>query len=1010
MMKRHAAGYWAPFAIAALLTIGANEASAQFDVLWGGSNNGDWWQDSNWPGDPGGLEPLADFGEQALINNGTTAVVSRAANTSIDPDEGNPGGVKLGTGAGTSGGLRIASGGTLTVEAGEYDDGILITTTDGFVDAGQAGTGTLTVQGGGTLNSVGLRSGGDVASSITLGGTTGLTANISTGLAVLARTTRVVGPNVNFSAANGIQLSDDHTLVAQITSQSSHSPLSTPALAILGGTFRPEFSGVTPQAGNAWTILDAGLTFGEFDAIDLSAAPALGTAQAYRLKRVAGGHGTQVQLSVDQLLTLVIDRQTGATSITNEGSTAVAIDGYSVLSPFGALTGNWVSLADQGQLGWHQAASTTNDLNELKQTGSRLVSGSSPASLGTPYRAVFPEFGVDPDDVEFEFTLNGEVIQGLIKYTGTKVNNELAIIVDPNTGEVQFKNDSPFDVSIDAYSIYSTSGSLNASNGNWTSFADAGVTGWEEAAPLPSVVSELNPDGGLLLEAFDNYDFGELFNSGGTQDLVFEYLLQGETTPRQGVVVYSAIPEGVPGDYNGDGTVNQADYTVWRDNLGAAMALRNEGESTTPGQVTVEDYVFWKTQFSAITGGGALTFGNSSVPEPSALSIVALLALVGVTFGCRDYGQLAPLLPSTLRLMNTRPAALLATVLVLATSAQAVTIIDEDFEGLSGLPAGWTLIDNNEGTADPTFTLVAGHDGTGGNSGQAGHIGDMIDGIPGPGQPNGGWFQAPTTVNASSSWQLSFDIKFGFPSEGTADDSAIVFGDLANRNYYTLVTTEASENNDLFYLLDDDRQGNGDGGTAVIGSDEYASGLVENTWYSGNLTYDSNTKGLSFQLLDSASGVRVGSFNTVLNGTHMVINSATSLFETTNPALTGNVQFGFSTLNDNGTFDNILLETISTAPGDVDGDGDADPNDFFIIRDNFRRNAASRGDGDLTGDGFVNFEDYRQWKDTQSGSLELYTLLGVPEPGSVALVVLGVALLGLNACARRNATNRRPDA
>ncbi|MCO6044723.1 hypothetical protein NG895_12470 [Aeoliella sp. ICT_H6.2] len=1001
-MKQCSAIAWTPCAIAfALLALaGPRLAHGQFNVTWQGPNNGQWWEDSNWPPPAGGtegVEPLAEFAEQAIIDNDTTAVVSRAADTNIDPDEGNPGGVKLGPTAGTSGGLRIVSGGTLTVDAGIYDDGIVITTTDGFVDAGQSGTGTLTVLGGGTLNSVGIRSGGESTSSINLGDSSGLTATVSTGFAELARTTRVVGPNVNFNATNGIQFTGEHTLIAEITHQTNHSALKTPALAQLGGTLRPEFNGVTPQVNDEWTLIDAGFTYGDFDALDLSALPALGPAQAYRIKRDSGGNGDLVKLAVDQLLTLVIDRESGAATITNEGSAAVAIDGYSILSPSGGLTGTWNSLANQGTAGWQEATPTANALNELSDSATLNVTGASPASVGTPYEAVFPAFGVDPDDIEFEFTLDGDVAQGLVEYTGTKVNNNLAIIVDPSTGEVQFKNDSPFDVAIDGYSIYSTSGSLNVDDSNWNSLSDAGITGWREASPVSTVASELNPDGSLLLGGFDAYEFGTLFDSMGTQDLVFEFVMEGEDTPRQGAVVYAEIIE-LPGDYNEDGKVDIADYTVWRNNLGSAVTLPNEGDGVTPGQVTAEDYAFWKSNFGASASAAAVS--TSGVPEPLSLQLLALLAMVGACV-CRTKKSALPFSASSVKHRGSALAGLLLAFAVSAPFSQAAVVIDEDFEGETGLPTGWVLVDNNPGTADPSFSILTGHDGSGGDLGQSGHIGDMIDGVPGPGQPTGGWFQAPSTVNASTSWELSFDIKFGFPAEGTADDSAIVFGDLDNRNYYTLVITEVAGNNDLLYLLNDDRQGNTDSGTPVVGTDGFASGLVENTWYSGTLTYDSVMQGLSFQLVDPATDSSLGSFATKLNGTHMVLNSTTAMFETVNPALSGDVQFGFGTLNDNGTYDNIVLETISTAPGDVDGDGVADIDDFNIIRDNFRQSASSRSDGDLTGDGFVDFYDYRQWSETQPGSVVAAVAHTIPEPTTALLLLTAFGLLASCPVARR---------
>jgi hypothetical protein len=50
------------------------------------------------------------------------------------------------------------------------------------------------------------------------------------------------------------------------------------------------------------------------------------------------------------------------------------------------------------------------------------------------------------------------------------------------------------------------------------------------------------------------------------------------------------------GDYNSDGTVNTADYTVWRDNLGTAFALPNRDSANT-GNISAADYTTWKTNY-----------------------------------------------------------------------------------------------------------------------------------------------------------------------------------------------------------------------------------------------------------------------------------------------------------------------------------------------------------------------------------------------------------------------------
>lgn len=83
---------------------------------------------------------------------------------------------------------------------------------------------------------------------------------------------------------------------------------------------------------------------------------------------------------------------------------------------------------------------------------------------------------------------------------------------------------------------------------------------------------------------------------------------------------------GLPGDYNNDGFVDSADFSVWRDKLGSVTSLPNDN---TPG-VGQDDYTRWKTHFGQVAGGGAgsLALGAPAAPEPSA----CLLALIGLAF------------------------------------------------------------------------------------------------------------------------------------------------------------------------------------------------------------------------------------------------------------------------------------------------------------------------------------------------------------------------------------------
>jgi hypothetical protein len=173
--------------------------------------------------------------------------------------------------------------------------------------------------------------------------------------------------------------------------------------------------------------------------------------------------------------------------------------------------------------------------------------------------------------------------------------------------------------------------------GNWDSLEDnPSLSDWLEANPSAMQLAELKTDGVEVLAGGEHYDLGQIFSTSGTQDLVFEYLPQGASSPVAGRVLYTDIPQDVEGDYNSDGVVNLADYTVWRDNLGANITLQNESPTATPGQVTVEDYTVWKSNFGA-PSTATLGFVSVNVPEPQSVVLLsfalASMLLRGVGLG-----------------------------------------------------------------------------------------------------------------------------------------------------------------------------------------------------------------------------------------------------------------------------------------------------------------------------------------------------------------------------------------
>ena len=98
---------------------------------------------------------------------------------------------------------------------------------------------------------------------------------------------------------------------------------------------------------------------------------------------------------------------------------------------------------------------------------------------------------------------------------------------------------------------------------------------------------------------------------------------------------------GVLGDFNLDGRVDAADYTVWRNQLGSnSLAADASGN----GSVDQADYNIWKANFGAVaaSGGGSVGQAAAAVPEPSSAMLARVVALI------------APTVVPTLRRMRSR--------------------------------------------------------------------------------------------------------------------------------------------------------------------------------------------------------------------------------------------------------------------------------------------------------------------------------------------------------------------
>jgi len=107
------------------------------------------------------------------------------------------------------------------------------------------------------------------------------------------------------------------------------------------------------------------------------------------------------------------------------------------------------------------------------------------------------------------------------------------------------------------------------------------------------------------------------------------------------------------GDYNRNGLVDAADYTVWRNSLGRSVPNGDGADGNQDGVITQLDYNIWKLNFGASFSGASadMPSGIPGIPEPTTISIATFAALT-LAVGCRrsSVGE-----PVTIESRNSSP-------------------------------------------------------------------------------------------------------------------------------------------------------------------------------------------------------------------------------------------------------------------------------------------------------------------------------------------------------------------
>jgi hypothetical protein len=173
--------------------------------------------------------------------------------------------------------------------------------------------------------------------------------------------------------------------------------------------------------------------------------------------------------------------------------------------------------------------------------------------------------------------------------------------------------------------------------GGWPVGESYLVYGQPESSPLSGSLDLADVGDTLAGAAFEGVDglgrsgravsgAGDVNDDGVADFLIGAFTADGTGTGRgESYLVYGQADSVVVGngDYNGNGVVDAADYTIWQDTFGSQLDLRADGDGDL--DVDQDDYTFWKDRFGNVvdTGSGA------AVPEPGAALLFAT-GLVGL--------------------------------------------------------------------------------------------------------------------------------------------------------------------------------------------------------------------------------------------------------------------------------------------------------------------------------------------------------------------------------------------
>ena len=634
-------------------------------------------------------------------------------------------------------------------------------------------------------------------------------------------------------------------------------------------------------------------------------------------------------------------------------------------------------------------------------------------------------------------------------YFGPTPSNLLALTVNKTTGQVTLRNNHTSDLTIDHYRIDSRGGALNATGWNsldeqnYDSLGAGEGLNWDQAGGSnANALAELFLEGSSTFSPSESVNLGNAFNpnvfgAGNDGDLVFHFkLTSGEELA--GPVTY-VMSDAVSGDYNQNGTVDAADYVVWRKNLGQNTPLPNTNPADIDGVVTQAEYTYWRSRFGATAGSGSGALVSATkVPEPTTVALLAGGIALGLLtarprrrVGNSNRNRRAAMRTEAQRCRSSAATLGLFSVALLAAATAHAATTDRFYQ--FGDDALENPVLNQPPNADfGPFTVDS--------AGTTTDFQDLSFTGNGPVYVNTNATSRPGSV--SGEWGLSFDgvddtlirLNGGLGSPAIGDDEASYSGVIN----YTGISTRlidgwvrptnagAGHRQDIvndtpqfgIFISADNRWGMVEGTTTVISTTPVAF----NQW--SHVMHRTFTNDMAALYVDGVA-VAATTNNYDMNGAAANIVFGASVDQSTNlfqgqldsfsilVAGDNTVQGGQNWGPVNLAIDNdYIRQQLDGIPeGDVNLSGAVDPADVSVFVANWRKvqsvngvqlgDLTSRMQGDLDFDGDIDLDDAFALHEAllsagSASGLDFSLLASVPEPSGVLLVACGaVATVGL---------------